>query len=213
MVGSLLEWRASENPVDFTTAETWMRHRVEAIQANKALQCIWLLEHPPLYTAGTSAKDHDVLEKRFPIFHTGRGGQYTYHGPGQRVCYVMIDLSRRAKDIRRYITALEEWGIQTFKKVGIEAHRNTAGVGLWVATQKGPAKIAAIGVRMSKWVTSHGIAFNISPDLSHYQGIIPCGISDYTVTSVHALGHSIQMEDFDNLLKQTFKEIPFFIET
>lgn len=209
-MASSLEWQSSTHFVDFETAETWMRRRVIAIQENEAPECAWLLEHPPLYTAGTSAKPHDLLDSRFPVYTTGRGGQYTYHGPGQRICYMMLDLSKRKKDLRLYITMLEEWGIQTLKKLGIEAYRHTAGVGLWVDTQKGPAKIAALGVRISKWVTSHGIAFNIYPNLAHYQGIVPCGLSGSAVTSAHALGSSLPLEEFDNILKQTFFDIPFF---
>ena len=202
-----VKWRVFEGLTPYETATQHMQERVVAIQQGHAAECVWLLEHSPLYTAGTSAKKEDLLDPRFPIFNTGRGGQYTYHGPGQRICYVMLDLSKHGKDIRRYIYMLEEWGIQALRSFGVNGVRNSAGIGIWVETAQGLAKIAAIGVRISKWVTSHGIAFNISTDLSHYNGIIPCGLRHAGVTRLIDLIPSVDIKQFDNTLRYSFNNI------
>mgnify|MGYP002137961202 CR=1 FL=1 len=208
-----VEWCTSNALVAYENAEVFMQQRIKAIQDKRACECVWLLEHPPLYTvgAGTIAKAHtDLIDaKRFPIHKARRGGKYTYHGPGQRICYVMVDLGKRDKDLRHYIRALEQWGMDAFALCGVETLRSNVGVGLWVMKDKAPQKIAAIGVRVSQWVTSYGIAFNVSPDLDHYKGIIPCGIKDYGVTSLHALGRPLNIRTFDAYLKKAFQANSF----
>lgn len=187
-----------------------MEVRVAAIREGTQPEMVWLLEHPPLYTAGTSAKEEDLLEAQFPVFKTGRGGEYTYHGPGQRVAYVMLDLKERQKDkpdVRRYVWLLEEWIIRTLAEFGITGERREGRVGIWVVTPRGEEKIAAIGVRIRRWVTYHGVSININPDLSHFGGIVPCGIAEHGVTSFHALGKSIEMADLDRVLQAKFAEI------
>lgn len=185
--------------------------RMEAVQSdirdNDARELIWLLEHPPLYTSGTSADPAELLSQQFPVYDTGRGGRYTYHGPGQRVGYVMLDLAKRGKDVRCYVHALEGWVINALGRFGVEARRADGRVGIWCDTRYGQeAKIGAIGVRIRKWVTMHGFAVNISPDLSHFAGIVPCGISQYPVTSLADLGITATMADFDAALIDTFPE-------
>jgi lipoyl(octanoyl) transferase len=187
-----------------------MEERVAAIGRGTALERVWLLEHPPLYTAGTSAKDQDLLEARFPVFKTGRGGQYTYHGPGQRVAYVMLDLNRRGRpDVRRFVRDLEEWLIRALSRLGVAGERRKGRVGIWVARDGQENKIAAIGVRLKHWVSYHGISLNVSPDLSHYSGIVPCGIAEDNlgVTSLAALGTGASLSDTDIALKSAFEEI------
>ncbi|VAV94388.1 Octanoate-[acyl-carrier-protein]-protein-N-octanoyltransferase, partial [hydrothermal vent metagenome] len=171
-----------------------------------APELVWLLEHPPLYTAGTSADSRDLISPdRFPVYETGRGGQYTYHGPGQRVAYVMLDLSKRARDVRKYVHNLEQWVIDTLAAFDVIAERRAGRVGVWVTRSDGrEEKIAAIGVRVRKWVTYHGICINVAPDLDHYSGIVPCGISEHGVTSLSDLGRNVTMEEVDAALKQTW---------
>ena len=185
------------------------RRRVAAIRAGEAPELVWLLEHPPLYTAGTSARIHDLLApRRFPVFDAGRGGQYTYHGPGQRVAYVMLDLQRRKPDLRRYIWQLEEWVIRTLAQFNVHGERRDGRIGIWVVEPGGrEAKIAAIGVRVRRWVTYHGVAINLDPDLEHFSGIVPCGISGFGVTSLAALGLTTTMADLDAALRGTFEEV------
>jgi lipoyl(octanoyl) transferase len=181
-----------------------MDARADAIHAGTADELIWLLEHPPLYTAGTSAQTEDLLDPRFPVYDAGRGGQYTYHGPGQRVVYLMLDLKARGRDVRAYVTALEEWIIQSLARLGVTGERRQGRVGIWV--QRGPLKedkIAAIGVRIRRWVTLHGIAINVSPDLSHFTGIVPCGIQEHGVTSLADLGLAATLADLDAALGAT----------
>lgn len=204
--------RRSAEPVDYGQACADMEARVGAIAAGQASEQVWLLEHPPLYTAGTSAKSDDlVMPDRFPVFKSGRGGQYTYHGPGQRVAYVMMDLSARRKDIRSYVNQLEGWIIDTLSDFGVEAGRREGRVGVWVnipaAHHSGhtEAKIAAIGVRVRRWVTFHGISINVDPDLSHFTGIVPCGISEHGVTSLKDLSVKASMADVDAALISNFK--------
>lgn len=178
-----------------------MENRVAAIRAGTADEQIWLLEHPSLYTAGTSAKASDLLQAQFPVYETGRGGQYTYHGPGQRIAYVMIDLTKRDNDIRRYIWSLEEWIIQTLATFGLAGRRIDGRVGIWVGDDISATKIAAIGVRVRHGITYHGISINLNPDLSHFNGIVPCGISDAGVTSFEALGLNTTRAELDQALK------------
>ncbi|OLF73193.1 lipoate-protein ligase B [Maricaulis sp. W15] len=196
-----VEWAVSPGLTPYQPALAFMEARAAAIAAGGANELVWLLEHPPLYTAGTSAKAGDLLSPdRFPVYETGRGGEYTYHGPGQRVAYVMLDLTRRGRDVRKFIQSLEDWLIGAAAQFGIEAGIRDGRVGVWVDRSGGREdKIAAIGVRLRRWVSFHGIAFNVDPDLSHFTGITPCGISDplYGVTSLADLGHVVTMADFD----------------
>jgi len=204
-----VEWRVSDKPVVYPEAVRFMEERVAAIAAGDASELVWLLEHPPLYTAGTSAQEADLLRPdRFPVFQSGRGGQYTYHGPGQRVAYVMLDLNRRGRDLRRYVRQLEQWIIETLAQFNVTGERREGRVGIWVP--RGPAredKIAAIGVRVRHWVTFHGISINVNPDLEHFSGIVPCGIAEHGVTSLEDLGLPVTMADLDVALKQTFPRL------
>ena len=197
-----MDWLISPQPVDYMDAITVMETRVAAIRSGQADEQIWLLEHPSLYTAGTSAKATDLLQPRFPVYDTGRGGQYTYHGPGQRVAYVMIDLKKRGNDVRKYVWSLEEWIIQTLAQFGIDGKRIDGRVGIWVG-ERDPKKIAAIGVRVRHGVTYHGISINVNPDLSHFDGIVSCGISDAGVTSFRDLGLNTTMGELDQVLQKT----------
>ena len=203
------EWTIARDPVPYADAIAHMESRVEAINAGTQGEQIWLLEHPALYTAGASAKDGDLLEARFPVFKTGRGGQYTYHGPGQRVAYAMLDLKRRNPDVRAYVRDLEEWLIGALARLGVKGERRSGRVGIWVAQGSREDKIAAIGVRLRHWVTFHGISLNVAPDLGHFSGIVPCGVrdADLGVTSLAALGLSHSMEAADAALKASFVEI------
>lgn len=209
--GRAVEWRIFDAPVDYEQALAMMDERVAAIAAGEASEAVWLLEHPPLYTAGTSARPQDLLDPRFPVHAAGRGGQYTYHGPGQRVAYVMLDLTRRGRDIRCLVQGLEQWVIDTLAAHNISAGRREGRVGVWVPRpEKGPDsedKIAAIGVRVRKWVTFHGISLNVAPDLSHYDGIVPCGIIDQGITSFEDLGLLVSMPEVDSVLRRRFEAI------
>ena len=200
-----IEWRVSSEPVPYQEALAFMEARVAAIRAGEARECIWLLEHPPLFTAGTSADPSELMDpERFPVFEAGRGGRYTYHGPGQRVGYVMLDLDRRGRDIRCFVHALEGWMIDTLAEFGVEAHRAEGRIGIWVGDGAQEAKIGALGVRVKRWVTLHGFALNVAPDLSHFGGIVPCGIADFGVTSLAQLGKQIPMMRVDDALKRSF---------
>jgi len=200
------EWQTAPGRVAYEDADAFMQDRVRAIHEGAARECIWLLEHPPLYTAGTSADASElVAPDRFPVFQTGRGGRHTYHGPGQRVAYVMLDLKRRGEDVRAYVRHLEEWAIQTLAAFDVVGERREGRIGIWVVMPDGAEKkIVAIGVRIRHWVTFHGMAINVSPNLEHYSGIVPCGISDFGVTSLHDLGIHATMEDVDRALKDSF---------
>jgi len=199
------EWQVSLESVTYPDAVAFMERRVAGIADGRAAECIWLLEHPPIYTAGTSAQPSDLIDARFPVFQTGRGGQFTYHGPGQRVAYVMLDLKRRTMDVRRYVSDLEEWLIRTLARFGVTGERREGRVGIWVARADGREdKIAAIGVRVRRWVTYHGISLNVAPDLSHFSGIVPCGIRGYGVTSLTDMGVAVSMSDVDAALKREF---------
>jgi lipoyl(octanoyl) transferase len=211
--GGTVEWRISDAPVPYPEAVDAMEQRVAAITKGDAPELVWLLEHPPLYTSGTSGKAADLLDPRFPMFETGRGGQLTYHGPGQRVAYVMLDLKRRQPDVRVYVAGLEEWIIRTLAAFNVRGERREHRVGVWVKRpDKGAGfedKIAAIGVRLRRWVSFHGIAINVEPDLSHFSAIVPCGVADprYGVTSLVDLGHPVGLTDVDIALRQAFEDV------
>lgn len=207
-----VEWCVEPGLTDYDAAVAFMEARVAAIAEGRAPELVWLVEHPPLYTAGTSADAHDLVEPdRFPVFPTGRGGQYTYHGPGQRVAYVMLDLDRRGKDVRAFVAALERWIIGALAAFNIRGERREDRVGVWVRRpDKGDGaedKIAAIGIRVRRWVTFHGISLNVEPDLDHFSGIVPCGIRGHGVTSLVDLGLPVTMEDADLALKASFAEV------
>lgn len=205
----MVEWKIEKEPLEYERAVEEMEARVADIRAGSADELVWLLEHPPLYTAGTSAKDADLLDPRFPVYKTGRGGEHTYHGPGQRVAYLMLDLRKRQKvpDIKHYVWSLEEWIIRTLAAFDIQGERREGRVGIWVVTPDGEKKIAAIGVRIRHWVTYHGVSVNIDPDLSHFSGIVPCGISEYGVTSLRDLGRDVTMAAWDGAFQRVFDEV------
>jgi lipoyl(octanoyl) transferase len=195
-----IEWRVSAAPVPYPDAVAEMEARVAAIAAGEARELIWLLEHPPVYTAGTSADPAELLDPRFPVFKTGRGGKYTYHGPGQRIGYVLLDLNKRGREVRGYVHALEGWVIAALSRLGIASHRAPGRIGIWTGDGAAEAKIGAIGVRIRKWVTLHGFAVNVAPDLADFGGIVPCGIAEYGITSIAALGGSRDFATFDSAL-------------
>lgn len=202
-----LEWKISEGLTPYLPAIAEMEARVEDIIAGRASELVWLVEHPPLYTAGTSAKSTDFLanDQKIPLYNTGRGGQITYHGPNQRVVYVMLDLKRRnTMDIRAFVQNLENWLIATLAEFGIDSFTREGRVGVWVSDNGAEKKIAAIGIRVRKWVTFHGVALNINPDLSHYAGIVPCGIRGFGVTSMHEVGVQASMSEADKVLEEKF---------
>lgn len=212
-----VEWRVEEGLADYSKALAFMESQAEAVRNGTGNEMVWLVEHPPLYTAGTSADTKDLLmADRFPVYQAGRGGEYTYHGPGQRVAYVMLDLKRRRQDIRAFVAALEEWIIQTLVQFNVKGERREDRVGVWVARpEKAPLptgemaedKVAAIGIRLRKWVSFHGIALNVEPDLSHYSGIVPCGIAEHGVTSLVDLGLPVTMHDVDIAMHKAFCDI------
>ncbi|MDX1576084.1 MAG: lipoyl(octanoyl) transferase LipB [Kiloniellales bacterium] len=208
-----VEWRIENEPVDYPAAVAVMERRVADIRAGRAPELVWLLEHPALYTAGTSAKDEDLLDPaRFPVYRSGRGGQFTYHGPGQRVVYVMLDVKRRGGDVRRFVQDLEAWIIAALARFNVVGERRPGRVGIWVADPSGREdKIAAIGVRLRHWVSYHGIAINVEPDLSHFEGIVPCGIAGgptgHGVTSLVDLGLPVTLADLDVALRLSFDEV------
>jgi len=203
--GAPMLWKTEQHPVEYPAAVSFMETRVAAIREAGAEDMVWLLEHPPLYTAGTSARGEDLLAASFPVYESGRGGQYTYHGPGQRVAYVMMDLKPR--DLRRYICNLEEWVIQTLACFDIKGERRAGRVGVWVVDGGREEKIAAVGVRVRKWVAYHGISINLAPDLAHYRGIVPCGIAEHGVTSFERLGIKASLSDLDEALKRTWLKV------
>ena len=213
----MVQWEITEDKVDYETALAKMDNHVEKMIQGQAGEKIWLLEHPPLYTAGTSADRQDLVEpNRFPVFETKRGGQYTYHGPGQRVVYVMLDLNKRGKDVKKFVKNLESWITLTLSEFNVTGQSRDGRVGIWVERPDKPVKnngaleedkIAAIGVRLRKWITLHGLSINLDPDLSHFQGIVPCGIREHGVTSLVDLGLPVSMHDLDNALKKSFSEV------
>lgn len=212
-----VRWRISDQPVSYEEALATMEREVAAIANGEANELVWLLEHPPLYTAGTSADPKDLIDgQRFPVFSTGRGGEYTYHGPGQRIAYVMLDLKRRRQDVRAYVAALEDVVIRTLEMMNVRGERREDRVGVWVRRPDKPAlpdgtmaedKIAALGIRLRRWVSFHGLSLNVEPDLSHYGGIVPCGISAYGVTSLVDLGLPVMMADVDIRLRTAFETV------
>jgi len=210
-----VEWQVSGAVVPYPIAVEVMTTRAAAIASGRARELVWLLEHPPLYTAGTSARSEDLIEPRFPVFSTGRGGQFTYHGPGQRVAYVMLDLKRRTPDLRRLVAALEEWIIRALRTFGVDGERREDRVGVWVplGTDGREDKIAAIGIRVRHFVTLHGISLNVDPDLRHFKGIVPCGVSDprHGITSLAKLGRSVTILEADAALRREFE--PLFGDT
>ena len=203
------EWQTTDAQVPYPEAIAVMEERVNGIITGTASELIWLLEHPPLYTAGSSAQDDELLHAPpFPVYTTGRGGRYTYHGPGQRIGYVMLDLSLRRQDVRAYVHEIEEWLIQTLACLGVTGERREDRVGIWVRHPDGQEeKIAALGIRIKKWVTFHGFALNVAPNLDHFGGIVPCGLHQYGVTSLHALGVTRDMRVVDDALRTTFQNI------
>lgn len=204
------EWIVSPGLTDYAVALGDMEARAAAIQAGAAAERIWLIEHPPLYTAGTSADPAELLDSRFPVFDAGRGGRYTYHGPGQRVGYVQLDLTKRGRDVRAYVSALEGWVIDALATLGVAARRAEGRIGIWTDAPDGrEAKIGAIGVRVKRWVTLHGFSLNVSPDLMHFNGIVPCGIAEFPVTSLAALGNMARFADVDAALWESF---PAFLD-
>ncbi|MFN4090234.1 MAG: lipoyl(octanoyl) transferase LipB [Alphaproteobacteria bacterium] len=209
VTGRAVEWDVVDGLVDYGDALARMEARVAAIRAGEAGELVWLVEHPPLYTAGTSARDEDLLMPgRFPVHRAGRGGRHTYHGPGQRVGYVMLDLRRRGADVRGYVHDLEEWMIRTLDRFNVRGQRRQGRIGIWVDRGGGrEEKIGAIGVRIRHWVSFHGIALNVDPDLSHFAGIVPCGIAEHGVTSLTALGIAVSMAEVDTALTATFADI------
>lgn len=217
MRGALVEWAVSRRPVPYPLAVAEMEARAVAIAAGEARERVWLLEHPPLFTAGTSARESDLLDAdRFPVFRSGRGGEFTYHGPGQRVAYLMLDLNRRGPDLRCYVASLEGWIIATLAQFGIAGERREDRIGVWVRRPDKPPlpdglpaedKIAAIGIRVRRWVTFHGVSLNVDPDLEHYSGIVPCGVSGYGVTSLADLGRPFSISDVDLALRTEFEGI------
>lgn len=212
-----MEWKISDGLTSYEEALAFMEDRAAAIAEGRAEDCIWLLEHPPLYTAGTSAKVEDLKDPdRFPVYPSKRGGQYTYHGPGQRVVYVMMDVAKRGRDVRCFVQDLEKWVIATLAQFNLTGHIREGRVGVWIERPDRPPlpdgrvaedKIAAIGIRLRKWVSFHGISINVEPDLSHFDGIVPCGITDYGVTSLVDLGLPVTMDDLDVALRATFDEV------
>lgn len=200
-----IEWRVSESPVPYEQALAFMEGRAAAIRAGEADECVWLLEHPPLFTAGTSADPAELMNPLdLPVYEAGRGGRYTYHGPGQRVGYLMLDLDKRGRDVRKLVHSLEGWIISALAELGVQAHRAPGRIGIWVGDGPAEAKIAAIGIRVKRWVTLHGFSINVDPDLAHFAGIVPCGISDFGVTSLAAAGKEMPLSRVDAALKGSF---------
>ena len=202
-----IEWRVSEEPVPYDEALAFMEQRARAIREGQARECVWLLEHPPLFTAGTSAAPAELFNPLgLPVYQAGRGGRYTYHGPGQRVVYLMLDLDERGRDVRRLVHSLEGWIIAALADLGISAHRAPGRIGIWVGEGAEEAKIAALGIRVRRWVTLHGISINVDPDLEHFAGIVPCGISDFGVTSIAKVAEKTPMSRVDAALSGGFRQ-------
>lgn len=199
-----IDWIIADAPVPYPEALAWMEARATAVAAGEAREAVWLVEHPPLYTSGTSADPAELLDPRFPVFAAGRGGRYTYHGPGQRVGYLILDVGKRGRDVRCFVHAVEGWVIAALARVGVEAWRAPGRIGIWTDDGGQEAKIGAIGIRVRRWVSLHGFSVNVAPDLSHFSGIVPCGLPEFGVTSLQNLGSSAQMADFDAALSAEF---------
>ena len=205
LLPSDVEWIVSDAPVDYPKSLAWMEARATAVASGTAKECVWLLEHPPLYTAGTSADPAELTNPRFPVFVAGRGGRYTYHGPGQRIAYLVLDLNKRGRDVRRFVHAVEGWMIKALARLGVDARREEGRVGIWTNDPElGEAKIGAIGIRVRRWISLHGFSLNVAPDLTHFGGIIPCGISEYGVTSLSKIGINADMATADAALLAEF---------
>jgi lipoyl(octanoyl) transferase len=208
-----IEWRVSPGLTPYPEALAEMERRVSAIQAGEEAELIWLLEHPPLYTAGTSADPAELFNPSgFPVYEAGRGGRYTYHGPGQRVGYVLLDLNRRGRDVRKFVHSLEGWVIDALAELGVNGYRDPGRIGIWVDHGIAQAKVGAIGVRVRRWVTMHGFSLNVAPELSHFSGIVPCGIAEFPVTSLGEMGVSEGQERFDLALKKGLGRFLFSLE-
>ena len=208
-----IDWIVSSGLVEYPDALAWMEARATSVAVNEAREAIWLLEHPPLYTAGTSADPKELLDNRFPVFAAGRGGRYTYHGPGQRVVYLVLDVGKRGRDVRCFVHAVEDWVIATLAQLGVPARRVPGRVGIWTDCRGQEAKIGAIGIRIRRWVSLHGFALNIAPNLSHFGGIVPCGLPDFPVTSLADLGVVIDNSAFDEALLNSFHSFINNLET
>lgn len=205
LLPSDVEWIVSDAPVDYPKSLTWMEARATAVASGTAKECVWLLEHPPLYTAGTSADPAELNDPHFPVFVAGRGGRYTYHGPGQRIAYLVLDLNKRGRDVRSFVHAVEGWMIKALARLGVDARREEGRVGIWTNDPElGEAKIGAIGIRVRRWISLHGFSLNVAPDLTHFGGIIPCGISEYGVTSLSKIGINADMATADAALLAEF---------
>lgn len=203
-----IEWKTSNHPVNYIDALKLMEQRIEQINKKESSEMIWFLEHPSIYTAGTSSDKKELINSSLiPVYSTGRGGKYTYHGPGQRIIYLMLDLKRYGSDIRQYVANIENWIIAVLKEIGIDAEQKEGKIGVWTKSKIGEElKIAAIGIRVRKWITYHGVAINVFPNLDYYKGIIPCGIKEFGVTSIKELGYNISYEELDYLLKSKFSD-------
>lgn len=199
-----IDWITSDTPVPYPEALDWMTARAAAVAAGEAREAIWLLEHPPLYTSGTSADSAELLDARFPVFPAGRGGRYTYHGPGQRIGYLVLDVGKRGKDVRCFVHNVEGWVIAALAQLGVEAWRAPGRIGIWTNDGGREAKIGAIGIRVRRWVSMHGFSVNVSPDLTHFNGIVPCGLPEFPVTSLAAIGSAANMSDLDAALRGEF---------
>ena len=204
-----IEWKTSDQVTDYKDSVLYMENRVEQIHNNKASELVWLLEHPSIYTAGTSSQRNELIDsKSIPVLSTGRGGKYTYHGPGQRIVYLMLNLKNRKADLHKYVADLEELVISSLKEIGIFSERKNGKIGIWTKSLNNEdVKIAAIGIRVRKWITYHGVAINVCPNLDYYRGIVPCGISEYGVTSLKELGYNISYAELDDILKVKFKDV------
>lgn len=199
-----IEWIVADAPVPYPEALAWMEARATAVAAGKAREAVWLVEHPPLYTSGTSADPAELLDPRFPVYAAGRGGRYTYHGPGQRIGYLVLDIGKRGRDVRCFVNAVEGWVIAALARLGVSAWRAPGRIGIWTDDAGNEAKIGAIGIRVRRWVSLHGFSVNIAPDLSHFSGIVPCGLPEFSVTSLEKLGIATKMTDFDAALSAEF---------
>ena len=200
-----IDWIVADIPVPYPEALAWMEARAAAVAAGEAREAVWLVEHPPLYTSGTSADPAELLDPRFPVFSAGRGGRYTYHGPGQRIGYLVLDIGKRGRDVRCFVHAVEGWVIAALARLGVEAWRAPGRIGIWTDDAGHEAKIGAIGIRVRRWVSMHGFSINVAPDLSHFNGIIPCGLPDFAVTSLARLGVATNMTELDAALSAEFR--------